>query len=72
MKLLYVINRMTNLAGIERILSCKMNFLAENTSYQIILTTYEQDGRPFLSNITRKYHIYQFKHLYLFENTDPS
>lgn len=46
MKLLYVINRMTNLAGIERILSCKMNFLAENTFYQIILTTYEQDGRP--------------------------
>ena len=46
MKILYIINRMTNLAGIERILTCKMNYLSENTHYHIILITYEQQGRP--------------------------
>ena len=30
----------------ERILTCKMNYLLENTHHQIILTTYEQRGRP--------------------------
>ena len=42
MKILYIINKMHNLAGIERILSCKMNYLAENTEHQIALLTYEQ------------------------------
>ena len=46
MKILYVINRMKQLAGIERILSCKMNYLAEHTTHQIMLTTYEQQGEP--------------------------
>lgn len=45
MKVLYVINRMTNMAGIERILTCKMNLLSEIGSYQVLLTTYEQQGR---------------------------
>ena len=45
MKVLYVINRMTNMAGIERILTCKMNLLCEIGSYQVLLTTYEQQGR---------------------------
>lgn len=42
MKILYIINKMHNLAGIERILSCKMNYLSENTEHQIALLTYEQ------------------------------
>lgn len=46
MKVLYIINKMTNLAGIERILTCKMNYLSEHTSHQIILTTYEQGRHP--------------------------
>lgn len=46
MKILYVINRMRQLAGIERILTCKMNYLAEHTTHQIMLTTYEQQGEP--------------------------
>ena len=37
---------MTNLAGIERILTCKMNYLSESAHHQILLTTYEQQGRP--------------------------
>lgn len=44
MKIVYIINKMHNLAGIERILSCKMNYLAENTDHQIALLTYEQQG----------------------------
>lgn len=44
MKVLYIINKMTNLAGIERILTCKMNYLSEKTDYQVFLTTYEQNG----------------------------
>lgn len=36
---------MTNLAGIERILTCKMNYLSEKTDYQVFLTTYEQNDR---------------------------
>ena len=35
---------MHNYAGIERILSCKMNYLSEQTPYQILLTTYEQQS----------------------------
>lgn len=46
MKILYIINRMTNLAGIERILTCKMNYLSESAHHQILLTTYEQEGMP--------------------------
>ncbi len=44
MKILYIINRIADLAGIERILSCKMNYLAENTDILIYLTTYEQNN----------------------------
>lgn len=33
---------MKNLAGIERIMTCKMNYLSEQTPHQIYLTTYEQ------------------------------
>ena len=46
MKILYVINCMKQLAGIERILSCKMNYLAEHTTHQTMLSTYEQQGEP--------------------------
>jgi len=42
MKILYVINKMTNLAGIERILTCKMNYLSERPDFLVFLVTYEQ------------------------------
>ena len=44
MKVLYIINKMTNLAGIERILTCKMNYMSDMTDYHVFLTTYEQNG----------------------------
>ena len=46
MKIVYVLNKMVNLAGIERILSCKMNYFAEKTSHQIYFITYEQGSQP--------------------------
>lgn len=45
MKILYVINKMTNLAGIERILTCKMNYLSERPEYSVFLLTYEQPNQ---------------------------
>lgn len=45
MKILYVINKMTNLAGIERILTCKMNYLSERPNSSVFLVTYEQPNQ---------------------------
>lgn len=45
MKILYIINKMTNLAGIERILTCKMNYLSEKTEHSVFLLTYEQPNQ---------------------------
>ena len=46
MKILYVIDKMDNLAGIERILTCKMNYLADNSNHEICLMTYAQQDIP--------------------------
>lgn len=37
---------MKNFAGIERILTCKMNYIINHTSHKIYLTTYEQQSQP--------------------------
>lgn len=52
MKFLFVIDKMMNFAGIERILTCKMNYLSDHTSHQVYLTTYEQQAKelPFRLN----------------------
>lgn len=42
MKILFVIDKMQNYAGIERILSCKMNYISEQTPHNVFLTTYDQ------------------------------
>lgn len=43
---------MQNYAGIERILSCKMNYISEQTTHKVFLTTYDQPSgdSPFLLN----------------------
>lgn len=46
MRILYVIDKMVNLAGIERILTCKMNYLADNSSHEVFLVTYAQQDIP--------------------------
>ena len=37
---------MDNLAGIERILTCKMNYLADNSNHEVDLMTYSQQNIP--------------------------
>lgn len=54
MKILYIINKMTNLAGIERILTCKMNCLSEKTDYSVFLVTYEQPNQALSFQINDK------------------
>ncbi len=54
MKILYVINKMTNLAGIERILTCKMNYLSEKPEYDVYLLTYEQPDQALSFQINEK------------------
>ena len=54
MKILYIINKMTNLAGIERILTCKMNYLSEKTDYSVFLVTYEQPNQALSFQINNK------------------
>lgn len=57
MRLLFVIDKMNNYAGIERILSCKMNYISEQTTHQVFLSTYEQHSQelPFQLNNTISY-----------------
>ena len=46
MKILFIIDKMKNFAGIERILTCKINYIVKHTPYKIYLTTYEQQSQP--------------------------
>ena len=46
MKILFIIDKMKNYAGIERILTCKMNYIARQTSHDVYLMTYEQEKQP--------------------------
>ena len=52
MRILFVIDKMQNYAGIERILSCKMNYISEQTTHNVFLTTYDQQSKdlPFQLN----------------------
>lgn len=45
---------MTNLAGIERILTCKMNYLAEKPDYSVFLVTYEQPDQSLSFQLNNK------------------
>ena len=45
---------MTNLAGIERILTCKMNYLSERPKYSVFLVTYEQPNQVLSFQINKR------------------
>lgn len=45
---------MTNLAGIERILTCKMNYLSEKSEYDVYLLTYEQPDQALSFRINER------------------
>lgn len=44
MKILYVLDKMHHFAGMERILTSKMNYIADSTTHQVYFTTYEQNN----------------------------
>ena len=46
MKLIYIIDKLHQHAGMERILSSKMNYLSRLPGWYVSLATYEQQGRP--------------------------
>lgn len=45
MVILFIIDKMKNFAGIERILTCKMNYIVGHTSHKVFITTYEQQSQ---------------------------
>lgn len=45
MKIIYIIHGIYNSAGMERVLSLKVNYLADKMGYQIIIITTDQKGR---------------------------
>lgn len=47
MRILYVYKSIALLAGMERVLTDKMNYLSEQLGYDVYLITYEQDTNPF-------------------------
>ena len=54
MRILYIIKSIAPFGGVERILSYKMNFLADNLGYEIYLLTYEQGNHPFSFPLSSK------------------
>ena len=46
MKIVYIYPQVAERAGTERILTDKMNYLADLEGYDIVLLTYEQCNRP--------------------------
>lgn len=46
MKILYVLDKMHHFAGMERIFTSKMNYIADYTRHQVYFTTYEQGDVP--------------------------
>lgn len=57
MKLLYIIGNIINRAGVERIMTQKINYLAE-TDCDVSLVTTDQMNQPFSFPISKKVHYY--------------
>lgn len=47
---------MKNKAGMERILTAKLNYLAEHTNHELFLLTYEQEGCPLAFSLNNSVH----------------
>lgn len=54
MKILYLTGQLVLHGGIERVTSMKLNYLAEHTSNEVYLCTYEQGNAPFVYEISPK------------------
>ena len=47
MKIVYVYPEFTILAGTERVLIDKMNYLANQEGFEVVVITHEQGNQPF-------------------------
>lgn len=47
MKIAYIIEAMFGSGGMERVISCKANWLVDNFGYDVTVITYKQLGRPY-------------------------
>lgn len=54
MKIVYIYSSITHIAGTERILVDKMNYLSECLNQDVILITYEQNNLPYSFPISTK------------------
>jgi len=54
MKIVYIYPQVVERAGTERVLTDKMNYLAEQEGYDIVLLTYEQCDRPLAFPLSSK------------------
>lgn len=61
MKILYLTGQIKYQGGIEKVLSMKMNALAEHFGHDVYLITYEQGGKDFVYPISSKVHYYDFQ-----------
>ena len=54
MKLLYITNQICGAAGLERVLSVKMNYLIKYFKYEIHIITLNQDNKALLYDFSSK------------------
>ncbi|MFD1613941.1 glycosyltransferase family 4 protein [Gelatiniphilus marinus] len=54
MKLLYITNQISGAAGLERVLSIKASYLADNLDYEVHILTLNQKNKPLFYNFSDK------------------
>lgn len=54
MKIVYIVKYIAQLGGLDRVLSDKMNYLAEHYHHDVYLITYEQGKHPFSYSLSPK------------------
>lgn len=54
MKIVYIVKYIAQLGGLDRIISFKMNYLAEKLGYEVYLLTYEQGNHPLSFSLSPK------------------
>ena len=58
MKILYVVDAIANHSGLERVMVDKLNWLVENSQFEVFLLTFNQGSQPFSFSLHRQiYHV---------------
>ena len=62
MRLLFILKAFASIAGVERVMSDKMNYLAER-GHTVMLITYEQGNHPLIYTLHKSIWFSHFRHL---------